>query len=49
MYTIDLDVSVIFNIFNLFQSVRPPVRGIKNGHLIGRRNDVTEDMAALAV
>ena len=25
------------------------VRGIKNGHLIGQRNDVTANMAALAV
>ena len=43
----------ILNIFNLFQSVcsfvRLLVRGIKNGHLIGRRNDVTANMAALAV
>ena len=41
------------NIFNLFQSVHSfillLVRGIKNGHLIGRRNDVTTNMAALAV
>ena len=43
----------ILNIFNLFQSVRSfvrlLVRGIKNGHLIGRRNEVTANMAALAV
>ena len=43
----------ILNIFNLFQSVRSfvrlLVRGIKNGHLIGRRNKVTANMAALAV
>ena len=41
------------NIFNLFQSVHSfvnlLVRGIKNGHLIGRRNDLTANMAALAV
>ena len=41
------------NIFNLFQSVRlfvrVLVRGIKNGHLIGRCNGVTTNMAALAV
>ena len=29
--------------------VRLHVRSIKNGHLIGRRNDVTANMAALAV
>ena len=36
-------------IFNIFQSVRPLVRGIKNRHLIGRHNDITTNMAALAV
>ena len=36
---------IILNIFNLFQSVR----GIKNGILIGRRNDITANMAALAL
>ena len=41
------------NILNFFQSVHPfvrlLVRGIKYGHLIGRHNDVTANMAALAV
>ena len=43
----------ILNIFNLFQSVRSFVRllcvAFKNRYLIGRRNDVTANMAALAV
>ena len=42
-------MAYILNIFNLFQSVRPLVRGIKNGHLIGQRYDVATNMAALAV
>ena len=29
--------------------VRLLMRGIKNGHLIGQRNDITANMAALAV
>ena len=33
--------ATLARIFNLFQSVRPLVRGIKNGHFIRRRNDVT--------
>ena len=45
--------AIILNIFNLFQSVRSfvrlLVRGSKNRHLIGRRNDVTANMANLAV
>ena len=43
----------IFNVFNLFQSVRSFVRtlvhGIKNEYLIGRHNDVTANMTTLAV
>ena len=35
--------------FNLFQSVRPLVHGIKTGHLIGQCNNKTTNMAALAV
>ena len=46
-------ITYILNIFYLFQSVRSfvrlLVRGINNGHLIGRRNDITTNMAALAV
>ena len=42
---IEHGIIYILNIFNLFQSVclfiRTLVRGIKNGHLIGQRNDVT--------
>ena len=41
---------VYFNLSSLCvrSFVRLLVRGIKNGHLIGRRNDVTANMAALA-
>ena len=42
---------LILNIFLIFSSLcaRSLVRGIKNGHLIGRRNDITANMAALVL
>ena len=43
------NVSLIYLIFPVCAFVRLLVRGIKNGHLIGRSNDVTVNMAALAV
>ena len=39
----------ILKSFPVCAFVRLLVRGIKNGHLIGRRNEVTANMAALAV